>query len=71
MQILSPIEFVVLDLWLIKDGICRPLPDGQKLYFWLALFHQNCDVLRTLLLEIYTLLTSFWGAESESDSFKK
>ena len=37
-QIFNLIQFVLLDLWPIKDGPCRPLPGGQKLHFYLAAF---------------------------------
>ena len=47
-QIFSWIQFVLLDLWPIKDSPCRPLPIGQKLHFSLAAFCENCNILRTL-----------------------
>ena len=36
-QILSLIQFVLLDLWPVKDGLCRPILGGQKLHFLLVI----------------------------------
>ena len=45
-QIFSLIQFVLLDLWPVKDAPYRPLPSGQKLHFHLAAFSKNCNILR-------------------------
>ena len=54
----SPIQFVLLDLWSIKDNPCRPVPGGQKLHFFLAVFHKSYNILKTLChmsLKIWSL----------------
>ena len=38
----------LLDLWSIKDNPCRPVPGGQKLHFFLAVFHKSYNILKTL-----------------------
>ena len=57
-QVFSLIQFT-LDLWPVKGGPFRPLASGQKLYFHLAAFCKNCNILRTLChikLNIFSLL---------------
>ena len=44
----SPIQFVLLDLWPVKDNPCRTVPGGQKHYFPLAVFHENYNILKML-----------------------
>ena len=59
MQIFNLIQFVLLDLWPIKDGPCRPLPGGQKLHFYLAAFCKKYNILGTfcqIKLKICSLL---------------
>ena len=58
-HIFSLIQFLLLNLWPIKDGPCRPLPSVQKLNFRLAAFCKKCDILRRLCqmkLKICSLL---------------
>lgn len=47
-QICSWIQLALLDLWTIKHGSCQPIPIGEKLPVWLALFHINCNISRML-----------------------
>ena len=76
LQIFSPIQFVLLDLWPIKDNSYRPMPGRQKLHFILAVFHKNYNILKTLCqisLKIWSLL-NFWVLNQnlvvKSDDFK-
>ena len=69
MQIFSPMQFAVLNLWPFKDGPCQALPGGQKLCFQLLLslkknFFENVLSKQAEILH----LTKFWGAEFEADS---
>ena len=48
MQISSLVQFLVLDLWTIKDGPYRPLPGGPKLLFCLTLIHKSFNILSVL-----------------------
>ena len=48
MQNFSPIQFVLLKLWPVKDNPYKPLPGGEKLHFCLAVFQGNCNILKTL-----------------------
>ena len=55
----SPIQFVLLDLWPIKDNPCRTVPGGQKHCFPLAVFHENYNILKMLChisLQTWSLL---------------
>ena len=47
-HIVSLIQYVLLNLWSIKDGPCRPLPGGHKLHFCQAALCKNFNILRTL-----------------------
>ena len=49
MQNFSPIQFVILDLWPIKDNLCRLVPGEQKLHFYLVVFHKNYNIFENPL----------------------
>ena len=58
-QVFSPIQFVLSDLWPIKDSPYRPMPGRQKLHFCLTVFHEKYNILKTLCqisLKIWSLL---------------
>ena len=57
-QIFSPIQFLLLDLWPIKDNPYRTMPGRQKLHFCLAVFHEDyiLKALCQILLKIWSLL---------------
>ena len=47
-HIVSLIQFILLNLWSIKDGPCRPLPGAHKLHFRQTAFCKNFNILRTI-----------------------
>ena len=53
-------QFVLSDLWPVKDGPYRPLPGGQKLHFCLAVFHKNFNILSVKSNSISSWKMEFW-----------